>query len=338
MTAMERRGFAFLDRPSLPSQVELVQEAERLGYDTVWAAESRLVRDAFTVLGAFATATTRVRLGALVNSWTRGPALMALTVATLHELAPGRINLCIGPSWDPLAAKQGIRRHSPGIQLREHVTVVGRLLEVGEPVTFDGRVVKVHDLALDLGRGVPREPIQAALYVLGTDDETTRIGAEIADGVLLNGFSPPATTRRSTELVITAATQAGRQVGDVDRPQIINVAMADDDQTARDQARSVVALYLGQQSHFAAAAGVDPELARRLADAIGGWPARPGDLEEASRLVDDDLVDRLVVAGAAGRCRDHLERWTDEGATSVVIVPITENCGEICRAMAPSRP
>ena len=335
MTASPARGFAFLDRPSLPSQVELVQEVERLGYETVWAAESRLVRDAVSALGAFTTVTSRLRLGALVNSWTRGPALMALTVATLHELAPGRIDLAVGPSWDPLAAKQGIRRERPATQLREYLTVVRRLLELGGPVTFDGEVVRVHDLALDLGRGVARDPIDAGLYVLGTADEITGIGAEIADGVLFNGFSPPATTRRSSGVVAAAAARAGRDVADLDRPQIVNVAMADDDPTARDQARSVIALYLGQQPHFAAAAGLDPALAQRLTDAVGGWPARRGALEEASRLVDDDLVDQLVVAGSAGRCREQLDRWIQAGATSVVVVPLTDNCGEICRALAP---
>ena len=67
-------GFGFLDRPGVAEQVRLAQKAEALGYDSLWVTETRLARDAFSVLGAMAAATRRIRLGTgIVNSWTRGP-------------------------------------------------------------------------------------------------------------------------------------------------------------------------------------------------------------------------------------------------------------------------
>src|SRR5262249_48439603 len=84
---MERIGFCFLDRPSVEKQIELVKKIERLGYESAWVTEPRLARDAFTVLGAFAAVTSRTKLcTGIVNSWTRGAALMAMTLATLDEL------------------------------------------------------------------------------------------------------------------------------------------------------------------------------------------------------------------------------------------------------------
>ena len=92
---MRRIGFGFLDRPSVPEQLPLARKAEALGYDSLWVTETRLARDAISVLGAMAATTTRIRLGtAIVNSRTRGPALMAVTFATLDNLAPGR--MCAG--------------------------------------------------------------------------------------------------------------------------------------------------------------------------------------------------------------------------------------------------
>ncbi len=111
---MERIGFCFLDRPSSSKQIELVQKIEKLGFESAWVTETRLARDAFSVLGSFAAVTKRIKLcTGIVNSWTRGPALMAMTLATLDEMAPGRVICGLGAYWDPLAWKQGIERRKP---------------------------------------------------------------------------------------------------------------------------------------------------------------------------------------------------------------------------------
>ena len=73
---MTTLGFGFLDRPGVREQLRLAAKAEALGYDSLWVTETRLARDAVSVLGAMAATTERVRLGScIVNSWTRGPAL-----------------------------------------------------------------------------------------------------------------------------------------------------------------------------------------------------------------------------------------------------------------------
>lgn len=88
---MSKIGFGFLDRPSVAEQLRLAAKAEDLGYDSVWVTETRLARDAISVLGAMAATTEHIRLGSgIVNTWTRGPALMAVSFATLDNLAPSR--------------------------------------------------------------------------------------------------------------------------------------------------------------------------------------------------------------------------------------------------------
>src|ERR671936_2599551 len=115
-----------------------VRDAEEHGFEAVWQAESRLVREATVPMAAFAAVTDRIRIGSgVVNNWTRNVALMAATFATLDDLAPGRIMLGIGAWWDPLASKGGIRRRKPLRAMREYVEVVRKLLAM-ERVTFHG--------------------------------------------------------------------------------------------------------------------------------------------------------------------------------------------------------
>ena len=173
---MKRVGLIFLDRPSLGEQVALVRYAEERGFDSAWACETRLARDAMTPLAAFAQATSRIRLATgVVNNWTRTTGLMAMTLATLHELSGGRVSLGIGAYWDPLAQNQGIRRRRHLAAMREYVTVVRGLLNM-ETVNLDGEVVKVQDLRLDLGDGIPREPINVPIYIGATGPQDAGAG------------------------------------------------------------------------------------------------------------------------------------------------------------------
>ena len=163
---MTTLGFGFLDRPGVREQLRLAAKAEALGYDSLWVTETRLARDAVSVLGAMAATTERVRLGScIVNSWTRGPALMAMTFATLDNLAPGRMNLGLGAYWDPLAWKQGIERRKPLSQMREYVGVLRRFFALEDGVTHEGELVRVRDLTLDLGHGDARVPPAVRIFI-----------------------------------------------------------------------------------------------------------------------------------------------------------------------------
>ena len=120
--------------------MEFAQYAEAKGFDAVWQADSRLVRDAVVPMAAFAAVTERIKIGSgVVDCWTRNPARLASTFSTLDDLAPGRVILGIGAWWDPLAGKVGIQRDRPLGVMREVVTAVRALLH-NETVTFDGEL------------------------------------------------------------------------------------------------------------------------------------------------------------------------------------------------------
>src|SRR6476661_4435101 len=102
--------------------MEHARYAEEQGFEAVWQAESRLVREATVPMAAYAAVTERIKIGSgVVNNWTRNVGLLAATFVTLDDLAPGRILLGIGAWWDPLATKVGIHRRKPLRAMREAV-------------------------------------------------------------------------------------------------------------------------------------------------------------------------------------------------------------------------
>lgn len=111
---MTRLAIYLQDAHTIGEAIEFTQYAEQRGFEAVWQADSRLVRDAVVPMAAFAACTDTIKIGSgVVDCWTRNPARLASTFSTLDDLAPGRVLLGIGAWWDPLAAKVGIERKRP---------------------------------------------------------------------------------------------------------------------------------------------------------------------------------------------------------------------------------
>lgn len=329
-------GFGFLDRPGVREQLRLATKAEALGYDSLWVTETRLARDAVSVLGAMAAVTEHIRLGTcIVNSWTRGPGLMAMTFATLDNLAPGRMNLGLGAYWDPLAWKQGIERKKPLSQMREYVDVVRRLLALEDGVTHEGELVQVRDLTLDLGHGDPRVAPDVNIFIGPTGPKMMELTGEIADGALINGILPPSYTVRSLERMAVGAARAGRSLGDIEKMQLVNISMNEDRDKALYDAKRLVTQYLGQQAHFAKAWEFPEDRLAEIKEVMGGWPPRPGGIEDAMALVDDAMVGELIAYGTPEECVAGAQRWTDTGLDQLILIPLSQNYDEIMDAFAP---
>ncbi|MGH2765340.1 MAG: LLM class flavin-dependent oxidoreductase [Actinomycetota bacterium] len=329
----------FLDRPDPRRQVAIAQQCERLGYESIWVCETRTARDAISVLGAMAYATERIKLSSgVVNSWTRPASLMALTFASLSELAPGRMVLGIGAYWDPLAWKQGINREKPLKQMREYVEVFKRLLRF-ETVSFEGELVQVRDLRLELGHGVELEPDLVPVYIGATGFKMLELSGAIANGVLLNAFTSLVYQDKALRHIETGAQQAGRSIDDLDLPQLVVVCMDNDDpDRARTTAHYVATMYLGQQPHIAKASGIPQELLDDVNRTMGGWPPKEGGIQEAMELVPRDVVDSLAASGTAEECRKQVEAYITRPNIYPVVLPLTDNYEEIADGFGPSLP
>ena len=195
------------DKHPLREGMDYVRYAEQRGFEAVWQAESRLVREATVPMAAFAAVTQRIKVASgVIPIWTRNVGLLAATFSTLHELAPGRVILGLGAWWEPLASKVGVHRHHPLQAMREVVTATRRLLAM-ERVTYHGEFVHLDDVEIDIVHG-DRSPRQVPIYVGATGLKMMEVAGEIGDGVVLNYMVSPEYNKRALEALAAGADRA----------------------------------------------------------------------------------------------------------------------------------
>ena len=300
--------------------VEYVRYAEERGFEAVWQAESRLVREATVPMAAFLAQTARIKVGAgVVNNWTRNPALLASTFSTLDDLAPGRVILGIGAWWDPLAAKVGIERSRPLRAIRETVEAVRALL-ADETVTYHGDFVHLDGVELDYVHQ-ERRPKDVPIYIGATGMKMMELTGEIADGVLLNYLVAPTYNAQAMEALERGAARADRTVDDLDRPQLVVCSVSDDRQVALDRARPLVTQYLGQQPHIGKASGVPTALLDEIGSMLT-WPATHEQVVEASKVVPDDVVQMITASGTPDECRAKVAEYVATGCTCPILYSV----------------
>lgn len=332
--ATEDRVALYLqDKHPIRDGMRYAQLAEACGFEAVWQAESRLVREATVPMAAFAAVTERIAVGSgVVNSWTRNVGLLAATFSTLDDLAPGRIRLGIGAWWDPLAEKVGIHRRRPVQAMREMVEVTRRLLAM-ERVTFHGEFVDVTDIEIDIVHG-DRSPKDVPIYIAATTGaRMMELAGELGDGVLLNYLVGPDYNAWALEQLATGAERAGRTLADVDRPQLVVCSLDDDRSLALDRARELVTQYLGQQPHIGKASGVHPDLLEEIGRILT-WPATHAQIEAAMELVPDDVVQLITASGTAEDCRTKVREYLDAGCTCPVLYPLGDDVEAMIEAFA----
>lgn len=317
---IDRVALYLQDAHELREGLDYVQYAEQRGFEAVWQAESRLVRDAIVPMAAYAAVTERLKVGSgVINNWTRNIGLLAATYLTLDDLAPNRIICGIGAWWDPLARNVGIERKKPLTAMRETVEVLRRLLNM-ERVTFHGEFVQVDGIELDVVHG-RREPRNVPIMIGATGDKMMQLTGEIADGVVLNYCVPPDYNDRALDLLAQGAKKAGRTLDDIDRPQLVVCSVDHDRERAIDTTRELLTQYLAQQPHIAKASGVSQDVVDQI-QSILGWPATKEQIEKAKHLVPEDLIHRITASGTPDEARAKVEEYRQHGCTSPILYPV----------------
>lgn len=317
---LDRVALYLQDAHELRDGLDYVRYAEQRGFEAVWQAESRLVRDAIVPMAAYAAVTERLKVGSgVINNWTRNIGLLAATFLTLDDLAPNRIICGIGAWWDPLAKNVGIERRKPLLAMRETVELLRRLLRL-ERVTFHGEFHRVDGIELDVIHG-RREPRQVPIMIGATGLQMMELAGEIADGVVLNYCVPPEYNDDALEHIERGARQAGRRLEDLDRPQLVVCSVDPDRERALDTSRELLTQYLAQQPHIAKASGVAPQVVAEI-QSILGWPATHEQIQQAKHLVSDELITRITASGTPEEARAKVQQYIDHGATVPILYPV----------------
>ncbi len=319
----ERVALYLQDSHDLRDGLEYAKYAEEKGFEAVWQAESRLVRDAIVPMAAYAAVTKKIKVGSgVINNWTRNIGLLAATFLTLDDLAPNRVICGIGAWWDPLAKNVGIDRRKPLLAMRETVEVMRRLLNM-ERVTFHGEFHHVDNIELDVVHG-RREPRNVPIMIGATGDLMLEMTGEIADGCVMNYCVAPEYNDKALELLEKGAKKAGRKLADLDRPQLIVCSVDEDHDKAIEYTKELLCQYLAQQPHIAKASNVSAEVINNI-QATLGWPATKEQINKAKHFVPDELVDKITASGTPAEARAKVAEYVKRGCTCPILYPVGGN-------------
>jgi len=298
--------------------IELAQEAERLGYDSAWAAEA-WGTDAVSVLAWLGASTTTLGLGsAIMQIPGRTPANTAMTAATLDLLSGGRFMLGLGTSGPQVVEGwHGEPWGKPLGKTREYVEIVRAALrrEVVEHHGVHYDVPYSRDGSTGLGKPLKlmARPLRADIpvYLAAIGPKAVELAFEIADGWLPIFWSP----ERARDVFPVAGAREGFEIA----PSVPVVA-TDDVQSARDALKQYYALYVGGMgargknfyNDLMARYSYEAE-ARAIQDAY-----LDGRQRDAAAAVPDGFVDEVALVGSTARIRDRLEAWRESGATTLL--------------------
>ena len=313
---------------SADDQLALVQEAERLGYDSVWTAEA-YGSDAATILGWLAQATSRIHLGSAIFQMPgRSAAMTAMTAATLDQLSAGRMILGIGSSGPQVAEGWHGQRFGRQLQrTREYVEVVRKAL-ARERLEYHGETLELPlpdgpGKALKLTIAPVQERIPVFLAAIGP--RNTMLAAEIADGWIPTLFSPEHVAE-FRPLLEEGFARAGNGKGfdDFEIAPTVNVFVTDDVAAARDAMRPYVALYVGgmgsrEQNFYNALVqryGFE-DAAREVQDLY-----LEGKRDEAAAALPEALIDDVSLCGPPDVVRERLAVFRDAGVGTLMVSPM----------------
>jgi probable F420-dependent oxidoreductase len=320
---MQRYGMTIpFDGLPLHAQRDRVVELADLGYTDVWSSEANGA-DAFTPLALASVWAPTLRLGtAIVPAFTRGPACLAQSVGSLAQAAPGRLALGVGTSSNVIVEGwNGIPFEQPDQRTRDVVRFLRQAL-AGEKVSgeFDSFTVRGFRLGV-----VPEEPVP--LLVAALREGMLRLAGREGDGAIINWLS--------AEDVATVAPIVHDAAGGEPREVVarIFVAPTDDVDRVRGMGRFAIAAYLNVPVY----AAFHEWLGRgdRLADMWRLW--KEGDRRAAAEAIPDSVVDELIVWGPPEACREHIQRYVDNGVTTpaLALLPFGFDGAQAVRDLAP---
>ena len=309
-------------------QLELVQEAEKAGFDSVWAAEA-YGSDVATVLAWLAAQTSRIKIGAAIFQMpARSPAMVAMTAATLDQLSGGRMIIGIGSSGPQVAEGWHGQRFAKQLQrTREYVAIVRKAL-ARERLVYEG---EQYTLPLPDGPGKALKlmigPVQERIpiYVAAIGPKNMQLTGEIADGWLPIFFSPEH-VGESRELLEEGAGRAGRTLDEsFDVAPTVNISIDDDVDRARDQMRPFIALYVGGMGSR------DRNFYNSLVQRYGFEDAAKeiqdlyleGKKDEAAAAIPKELIDTITLVGPKEMIRDRLAVYRDAGVGTLIVSPVS---------------
>jgi F420-dependent oxidoreductase-like protein len=306
----------------------LVEEAEGLGFDSIWSAEA-YGSDAVSWLAWVASRTSTLEFGtAIMQIPARTPAATAMTAITLDHLSGGRFRLGLGMSGPQVVEGwHGSPYGKPLARTREYVEIVRSILRRDKPVEFDGEyyTIPAPEGPGTTGLGKPLKTIvhplrpDLPIYLAAIGPKNVALAGEIADGWLPTFFSPERMPMYR-EWLDEGLAQSERSAESFDIAPMVPVFVGDDVQQCRDLVKPFLALYVGGMG--ARGRNFYNSLAQRYGYEEAAATIQDLYLEgrkgEAAAAVPDELVDEVSLCGPPERIAERMSVWRDAGVTTLI--------------------
>jgi 5,10-methylenetetrahydromethanopterin reductase len=298
-------GVAFTSETQPEELRGAVQAAEDLGFSEVWLPEDYFFTGGMVGAAAALSVTQEIKVGlGIVSAMVRHPGLLAMELATLSRLYPGRVLPGIGlgvPYW---LGQMGLMPKSSLTAMRECVTQTRRLLD-GESVSDDGKVFHFENVQLF---HPAKEKLPLYMGIVGP--KMLALSGEIADGTVVGVTSSPEYLRWARERINEGAERGGRDGADHKIAAYAIFSMDSDSKEAKRKARAQVAFYLGIMGvcGYTEAYGISDDV-RAMIDEHGVDGLEPH--------VPDEWIDGLSISGTPDECAEGIQRFLDAGADSV---------------------
>jgi 5,10-methylenetetrahydromethanopterin reductase len=305
-----RLGIYFDGFSSASETIEVAREAEAAGADSLWFAQHMGYREAMIMAAAVAGATKSSKLTPTAITPYLWPSLpTATSLATLDELAPGRIQIAVSVGNLLNLEESGLAAVKPVRVIREYVQNVRSLLS-GEVVYSDGEIENLRGAHMEFGKG-----IDIPVYVASTGPKIMKLAGQIGDGILLSAGLTHAYTRRCLEAVAAGASEAGRDPNSVRRAGFINLNVSKDGDVAKAAILRKLAFLFRSKGHAENIKSSELDIDHQAI--IEALSRR--DLNAATCLLPKEAATTFGVAGTPTECREQLEAYLAIGLTEPII-------------------
>lgn len=308
-------GIHWLESQSREDLVELVREAEAMGYDQLWISNEKFFRDMYVTATLVAENTERVKVGTFVaDPYSHHPALTAMAVGTLDDVSHGRAILGMGAGGTGFPV-MGIRRIKPARAIEEAVPVIRQLWE-GKTVDFKGEVVKVKEGRLNITPA--RQDIPVIVATRG--NLVLQTGGRVADGVMIATYAEPVGVEHALQMVKKGAADAGRVFEELTLISRVDACISQDRRAAYDAVKPMVGVFLWTSYP-------DRQFVHRVGLEV------PDELEEIiaerdynlmapnAHLIPDEFVDKFCWAGTPEEVARQVAEVVRMGITNITFLP-----------------
>ena len=312
-----------------PDLKEYGRIAEEAGFESLWVTERYFHEETFSLLGFVAAVTQDIKLGlGVTNPYTRNPALLAMASATLDRICGGRFLLGLGRSDSfVIQDRMGIPYSSPRSIMEEAVTIIRDLLSGGKVTTTEGRF-RLRDARLAI------KPVQKKLpiYLAAIGPKSLRLAGAIADGVLLNAYTPTGYVRYAVEEVRKAAQEAGRDPQSVDIACMLVVRLTDEPDSIWSSLKQRIVRLLAEPyvgEILLEKGGFDPSILGPLRASA----EKNGD-KDAVGLVSDNMVEFFYLVGPASRCKERMAEYREAGVDLPLLLPRLDDYSNVTESLS----